>query len=163
MTSRNLAGCLLIASAASVVGCSSRLQEIDPSTERIGETSLARFAGVRTGVVVVVDALSCGLSGRALDRFNGLHGNINVQPVLLTNWPETAERQAERMFSIPYRIVGYNAYASNVEAIFREIPRPFVAVFRESQLVSVLGNMNIDVTMESLLAHLGSLGVSVGG
>jgi len=124
--------------------------------------SLALFAGVETGVVVVADAISCGLSGRALGQLNRLHESIDVIPVLLTNWPKTGEQQAKRMFSMSYRVVSYNAYASNAESVFRDMRRPFIAVFRERQLVSVFGNTNIDVTMESLLGHLKSLGVSIG-
>lgn len=147
-----------------MAGCSSGPEDFLSSTaDGTAKVSLARFAGVETGVLVVADALSCGLSGRALSQLNRLHESIDVIPVLLTNWPRTGEQQAERMFSMPYRVVSYSAYASNVESVFRDMRRPFMAVFRDHQLVSVFGNTNIDVTMESLLGHLKSLGVSVGG
>ena len=107
---------------------------------------------------MVADALACGLNGRHLEILNGLHGNVDVRPVLLTNWPETGKQQADRMFVIPYRTVSYDAYASNVEDLFRELQRPFVAVFRDSHLVSVFGNVNADIIMESLSAHLRMLG-----
>ena len=85
-------------------------------------------------------------------------GNIDVQPVLLANYRESANEKAEQMFSMPYRIVDYDTYASSVEDVYTGMRRPFMDIFREGQLVSVLGNMRIDATMESLLAHLRSLG-----
>lgn len=158
---RNLAGLallLLFAGAAGGAGCSAE-GDFVLEGESSGEAgSLARLAGVRTGVVVVVDALSCGLNGRHLSKLNELHATVNVRPVLLTDWPETGKQQAERMFVIPYRTVSYDAYTSNVEDLFRELRRPFVAVFRDSRLVSVFGNVNGDVIMESLSAHLRMLG-----
>ena len=108
---------------------------------------------------MVADALGCGLNGRHLSLLNRLHATIGVTPVLLTTWPETGKQQAERMFVMPSRVVSYDAYASGVEDLFRGMVRPFVAVFRESRVVSVFGNMNSDIAIGSLFAHLRSLGV----
>ncbi len=138
-----------------MVACSPAVEGVAEGTE---DASLARFAGVNTGVVVVANALSCGLGGRALAQLNALDESVPVKPVLLTIWPDTGREVADRMFAMPARVVPPATYRDGVEDVFQDMPMPFIAVYRNGRLASVFGNMNIDAVMESLVAQLRSVG-----
>ena len=89
---------------------------------------MAQLSRVSTGVVVVSNALNCGMGGRVLAQLNALNESVPVRPLLLSNWPETGRERADRMFTIPYRMVTPDAYQNGVESTFRNMPMPFVAV-----------------------------------
>ena len=84
-----------------------------------------------TGLVVVANALSCGLDGYDIQRLNDIHnGGLPVNMVLLTpglrNTPLANEVAADMGLVMPHQVLASSEFADMVSVSMRTLPAVFL-------------------------------------